>query len=257
MNGLVGVATNMAYFNGNEFQINNTKNPTATSQMWFGAQSDSNNLCGLASLQYGSGRVVVCGDSSCIDDGTGDPNDSSLYDGYTTDAGGVQHIWILNSSEWLAAASVAPPLVAVGVTNITAACGSAAGGTAVTITGSNFLSGAIVLIGGVAASNVVIVSSNTATALTPANTVGAKIVSVTDTNGQFGAMTNGFTYVTALSFGGLGSITPAIEAATLTWSAGTGAVLYRIFQATASGAENFNAPALATNFCQWAIVTAG
>lgn len=247
LNGLVGVATNMAYFNGNEFQIDNTKNPTATSQMWFGAQSDSNNLCGLASLQYGSGRVVVCGDSSCIDDGTGDPNDSSLYDGYTTDAGGVQHIWILNSSEWLAAASVAPPLVAVGVTNITAACGSAAGGTAVTITGSNFLSGATVLIGGVAASNVVIVSSNTATALTPANTVGAKIVSVTDTNGQFGAMTNGFTYVTALSFGGLGSITPAIEAATLTWSAGTGAVLYRIFQATASGAENFNAPALATN----------
>ena len=247
LNGLVGVATNMAYFDGNEFQIDNTKNPTATSQMWFGAQSDSNNLCGLASLRYGSGRVVVCGDSSCIDDGTGDPGDSSLYDGYTTDAGGVQHIWILNSSEWLATPSAAPSFVAVGVTNITPACGSAAGGTAVTITGSNFLSGATVLIGGVAASNVVIVSSNTVTALTPTNNVGTKIISVTNTNSQFGAMTNGFTYVTALSFGGLGSITPAIEAATLTWSAGTGAASYRIFQSTVSGAENFSAPALTTN----------
>lgn len=102
LNGPVGVATNMEYFNGNEFQIDNTKNPTVISHMWFGALGDSNNCCGLASLRYGNGRVV-CGDSSCFDDGTGDPHDSSLYDGYTTDAGGVQHIWILNASEWLAA----------------------------------------------------------------------------------------------------------------------------------------------------------
>ena len=99
LNGPVGMATNMAYFNGNEFQIDTTKNPTVISQMWFGLSSDSNNFCGLANLQYGNGRVVVCGDSSCIDDGTGDPNDTSLFDGYTTDAGGVQHIWILNDSE--------------------------------------------------------------------------------------------------------------------------------------------------------------
>jgi hypothetical protein len=247
LNGPVGLATNVAYFNGNEFQIDNTKNPTVISRMWFGLSSDSNNFCALATLQYGSGRVVVTGDSSPIDDGTGDPNDSSIINGYTGDAGGVQHIWIVNASEWLAAPFAALPPAAVGVTNVTPACGSAAGGTAVTITGSNFLSGATVLIGGVAASNVVIVSSNAVTAFTPANTVGAKIVSVTNTNGNFGALTNGFTYVTALSFGGLGSVTPAIEAATLTWSAGTGAVSYRVFQATATGAENFNAPVLTTN----------
>ncbi len=111
LNGPVGVATNMAYFNGNEFQIDTTKNPTVISRMWFGLSSDSNNFCGLASLQYGKGRVVVLGDSSTVDDGTGDPNDTSLFDGYTTDAGGVQHIWILNASEWLAAplAVVASP----------------------------------------------------------------------------------------------------------------------------------------------------
>src|ERR1017187_7343712 len=120
LNGPVGVATNMAYFNGNEFQIDNTKNPTTLSQMWFGALGGSNNFCGLASLQYGSGRVVVCGDSSCIDDGTGDPGDSSLFNGYSSDAGGVQHIWILNSSEWLATPTVVAS-ASVGVTNITPA----------------------------------------------------------------------------------------------------------------------------------------
>jgi hypothetical protein len=108
--GPIGTATNVAYFNGNEFQIDNTKNPTAISHMWFGAASDSNNLCALASLQYGNGRVVVCGDSSPIEDGTGDPGDS-LFNGYTGDMGGIQHIWIMNSSEWLAApfAPVASP----------------------------------------------------------------------------------------------------------------------------------------------------
>jgi IPT/TIG domain len=247
LNGPVGLATNVAYFNGNQFQIDNTKNPTVVSRMWFGLSSDSNNFCALASLQYGSGRVVVCGDSSPIEDGTGDPNDSSLFNGYTGDAGGVQHIWILNSSEWLAAPFAVLPTVAVGVTNVTPACGTATGGTAVTITGSNFLSGATVLISGVTASNVVIVSSNMVTAFTPANTVGAKIVSVTNTNGNFGALTNGFTYVTALNFGGLAGVTPATEAATLNWSAGTGAVSYRVFQAITSGAENFNAPVLTTN----------
>jgi len=100
--GPIGTATNVAYFNGNQFQIDNTKNPTAISHMWFGAASDSNNFCALASLQYGKGRVVVCGDSSPIEDGTGDPGDS-LFNGYTGDVGGVQHIWIMNSSEWLAA----------------------------------------------------------------------------------------------------------------------------------------------------------
>jgi hypothetical protein len=194
LNGPVGMATNMAYFNGNEFQIDNTMNPTAISRMWFGLSSDSNNFCGLASLQYGNGRVVVCGDSSCIDDGTGDPNDTSLFDGYTTGAGGVQHIWILNASEWLAAPFAASPVL-VGVTNVTPSCGSTAGGMSVTITGSNFVSGATVTIGGLAATSVVIVNSNTVTASTPANTAGAKIVQVTNTSGKFGALTNAFTYV--------------------------------------------------------------
>ena len=71
---------------------------------------------------------------------------------------------------------------------------SAAGGTAVTITGTNFAAGATVTFGGTAATNVVVVNSTTITATTPAGSAGAVTVTVT-VNGQSGSLTNGFTYV--------------------------------------------------------------
>src|SRR5439155_24110047 len=48
-------------------------------------------------------------------------------------------------------------------------------------------------------------------------------------------------------FGGLASATAASDGATLSWSAAfTGPMTYSIYQGTASGAENFNAPVLNT-----------
>ena len=101
--GPLGVATNIAYFSGNRFQIANANNPTTTAEMWDGTIGQSNTFCMLARLQYGKGRVVVTGDSSSFDDGSGDPNDSSIINGYTGDLNGTNRIWILNASEWLAA----------------------------------------------------------------------------------------------------------------------------------------------------------
>ena len=72
--------------------------------------------------------------------------------------------------------------------------GPAAGGTAVTITGTNFASGATVTFGSAAAANVVVVNSTTITATTPAGTAGAVTVTVT-VSGQSGSLWNGFTYV--------------------------------------------------------------
>jgi hypothetical protein len=72
--------------------------------------------------------------------------------------------------------------------------GPAAGGTSISIYGSNFAAGATVKIGGAGAANVVIVNSTKITCKTPAGTAGAKDVTVTNRNGQFGTSTNGFTY---------------------------------------------------------------
>jgi hypothetical protein len=108
--------------------------------------------------------------------------------------------------------AVVPPTV----TSISPNNGPIAGGTAVTITGTNFTSGATATIGGTAATNVVVVSATQITATTPAHATGAATVTVT-VNGQSGNLTNGFTYnaTVAISFGQVASATPQAPTATV------------------------------------------
>jgi len=80
------------------------------------------------------------------------------------------------------------------VTAISPTSGSTSGGTSVTITGTNFGSGATVSIGGTAATSVTVVSSTSITATTPAHTAGTVDVVVTNTDSQNGTLSNGFTY---------------------------------------------------------------
>ena len=68
--------------------------------------------------------------------------------------------------------------------SISPVVGSSNGGTAVTLSGSNFLTGATVSFGGVPATSVVVVSSSTITAVTPANPAGPVNVTVTNPDGQ-------------------------------------------------------------------------
>src|SRR5208282_1646272 len=100
---------------------------------------------------------------------------------------------------------VVPPTVS----SVSLNSGSTLGGTAVTITGTNFAAGATVTFGGTAATNVVVVSSTSITATTPAGSAGAVTVTVT-VNGQSGSLTNGFTYTgtVAISFTQVASATP-------------------------------------------------
>src|ERR1700732_3252462 len=83
-----------------------------------------------------------------------------------------------------------PPVISVSPNNA-----PAAGGTAVTITGTNFAAGATVTFGGAAATNVVVVSGTQITATTPAGSASAVTVTVTNSNGQSGNLANGFTYL--------------------------------------------------------------
>jgi hypothetical protein len=80
------------------------------------------------------------------------------------------------------------------VTSVSPNSGATVGGTAVTITGTNFATGATVTFGGAAATNVVAVSATQITATTPAGSAGAVTVTVT-VGGQSGGLANGFTYV--------------------------------------------------------------
>ena len=81
------------------------------------------------------------------------------------------------------------------VTSISPASGSTAGGTAVTIAGTGFVSGATVSVGGVAATSVVVSSDTAITAVTGPRGVGTVDVVVTNPGGASGTKTSAYTYV--------------------------------------------------------------
>jgi len=80
------------------------------------------------------------------------------------------------------------------MTSVTPATGPTTGGTSVTIAGTNFVAGAVVRFGTIAATSVTVVSGTSITATSPASTAGLVAVSVTNPDGQSGALSNGFTY---------------------------------------------------------------
>src|SRR5262249_16856205 len=99
--------------------------------------------------------------------------DSDVASDRIVNVPGSYHSWApLNASgQWVAQLVTfrsANPSNIPFVSSLTPNNGPTAGGTAVTITGTNFVAGATVTFGGTAATNVVVVNSTTITATTPA-----------------------------------------------------------------------------------------
>lgn len=88
---------------------------------------------------------------------------------------------------------------APAVTSISPGSGPVNGGTRVTITGTGFVNGATVTVGGAPATAVTWVSATSITASTPEGTTGAKNVVVTNPDQLTGFLPRGFTYVEATS----------------------------------------------------------
>ncbi len=81
------------------------------------------------------------------------------------------------------------------VTHVSPATGSALGGTAVSVTGTGFQSGATVLFGGALATTVTVVSPTSLDVLTPAHAAGLVTVEVRNPDNQSGQKTQAFTFV--------------------------------------------------------------
>jgi hypothetical protein len=96
------------------------------------------------------------------------------------------------------------------VSGVSPNSGPTGGGTTVTLTGTNFVSGATVTFGGTAAT-IMSLNSTTITVNTPAHTAGTVNVVVTNPDGQTGSNTNGFTYTStaqSISFVQVAASTP-------------------------------------------------
>jgi len=90
-------------------------------------------------------------------------------------------------------AYVITPISAPTIVSVFPSIGPSAGGTSVTITGTNFASPATVTIGGAPATTIVVVSATSITAITPAGTLGDQNVVVTTPGGTV-TKTGGFRY---------------------------------------------------------------
>lgn len=109
-----GVADSLSFHNGTSFTVDPTVNPTIRGLVWKQgvAQSSLNQLMAVR-LQYGSGRVVFVGDSSPCDDGSAQPGNSSIFDGWG-EAAGRDSILFLNATRWATRIiDTTPPAVAV------------------------------------------------------------------------------------------------------------------------------------------------
>lgn len=81
------------------------------------------------------------------------------------------------------------------ITSVSPNSGPVAGGTTVTITGSNFQSGATANFGGTAAASVTVVNATQVQAVTPAHSGGSVDVTVTNPGGATATLAGGFTFI--------------------------------------------------------------
>ncbi len=127
---------------------------------------------------------------------------------------------------------VRDPAWPLAVDGITPAQGGRSGGTAVTVTGKSFQKGAAVVLGGTAATAVIVVDASTITASTPAHAAGPVNVVVTNPDGGRVKLAGGFTYVPcgfALDptsariglTGGFGTVAVTTTVADCAWTAQT------------------------------------
>jgi hypothetical protein len=91
--------------------------------------------------------------------------------------------------------STAPTPTGLSISAISPSAGSTKGGTAVSITGSGFSSGATVTIGGIAASVVAVQGSQAITATTPASSAAGAVDVMVTSGGRTATLTRGFTFV--------------------------------------------------------------
>jgi hypothetical protein len=161
-----------------------TATTTSANELIFGA-----NTVSTGNAAAGSGftsRIVTSPDSDLAEDKTVMTTGSNSATATLTSSGA----WVMQMVAFKAGASSPAPVV----TTVNPGSGPITGGTGVTITGSNYVTGATVTFGGSAATNVVVVNSTQITATTPVHAAGAVTVVVTNPDTQSGSLNNGFTY---------------------------------------------------------------
>lgn len=99
VHGPVGVADSLSFHNGATMVLNPAANPRVRGVFWMNGLAHGNTGVMAARSEYGNGRIFFLGDSSPIDDGSAQPGNSSIYDGWA-EAGGRDSLLVLNATIW-------------------------------------------------------------------------------------------------------------------------------------------------------------
>ncbi|MEV7181891.1 putative Ig domain-containing protein [Kitasatospora sp. NPDC093679] len=102
LNGAFGTVTGSIIRNGATFTLKPADNPAVKGLVYRSGYSGTTGAF-FATSAFGSGRVAIWGDSSPIDDGTGQSG-NTLYDGWN-DPAGTDAALALNATAWLAQGS--------------------------------------------------------------------------------------------------------------------------------------------------------
>jgi uncharacterized delta-60 repeat protein len=161
---------------------------------------------------------------------------------------GAVNVAVTNASGYETTSSQAFAYVAAPtVLGVSPSSGSVSGGTSLTITGTNFSTGATVTVGGAPCSGVTVVSTTSLTCTTSARTeVNGAVIRVTNTDTQFGELVNGYSYTTTTT---TTTVVPAAPAATTVTPVATVAPT----TSTTPVASNAATPSLVTSANQAAL----
>ncbi|MBV2154990.1 Ig domain-containing protein [Kitasatospora sp. SUK 42] len=114
LNGPFGTVTGSIIRNGTTFTLKPADNPAVKGLVYRTGYS-GNTGAFFATSGFGKGRVALWGDSSAIDDGTGEPG-KTVYDGWN-DPAGTDAALALNATAWLAGGSGGSTTGSVTLTN--------------------------------------------------------------------------------------------------------------------------------------------
>jgi hypothetical protein len=133
INGPYGKVTGSIIRDGSTQTLDKSANSSVKGLVWrTGSNQSGNTGAFFTTSTFGTGRVAVWGDSSPIDDGTGQSG-NTLYDGWN-DPAGTNRALALNATEWLAGSGSTTPT--------TPPTGGGSCGTAQLLSNTGFESGA-------------------------------------------------------------------------------------------------------------------
>ena len=108
LNGAFGTVTGSVIYNGTTETLHPADNPNVKGLVYTaGSTAGGTTGAFFSTSTFGAGRVAIWGDSSTIDDGTGESG-KQVYDGWN-DPGGTDAQLALNATAWLAGGGTTPP----------------------------------------------------------------------------------------------------------------------------------------------------